>query len=114
MTEVKLEQSGGSDMKPDGNGEGRNLIPNADSGTPAVGTIYDPWFGATFASANYNFMYHCNYEYDRIIMGYEVIPNWATTYGRVNIMQSDTESGLAVFNACTPIRLAFLKYIANY
>ena len=76
-----------------------NVIPNATQ-NPAndynmVGTEDHPWHGATFASANYSFMFHSNPEADRIIMGYEVIPNWATTYGRVNIMQSDSESGLA-------------------
>lgn len=103
--ELPLIQVGGDDIQPKPRddqqqvlGEDKNLIPSVDTGHPTLGTSNDPWYGATFASENFAFMYHCNHDYDRIIMGYEAIPNWATTYGRVNIMQSNTESDLAVLS----------------
>lgn len=104
MADVILETTGTNDLRPKGvNGENRNLIPHVANpdppeGTNALGTPDDPWYGATIGSENFTLLFHANRGAERILMGFEVIPNWATMTARINMIQLDTESALAVLS----------------
>lgn len=76
----------------------KNAVPNVVEGSPSLGTPDDPWHGVTVKSESFTLLIHANKGADRVIMGFEVIPNWATMTARINMIQLDEESELAVLS----------------